>query len=248
MVVACGPLHSTKLLFDSACADFPDGIGNEHGVLGRFLHDHPKEWWSFVTDAPLTRLSPAAYLTRRPYDDSEPLVATSWTFGLASPSIKDRLLSLTPIKSRRVGVQVFASMRPTADHCVRPHPTKRDEFGLPQLEVCIAFGPDEIGAVEASRGQLLDVMADAGYPARLDPIVPQLAPGIAVHYGGTVRMHRSPEHGVLNEWNRPFAVPNLVVADASCFTTNSEKNPTLTAMALSARAVARLAADLKAGA
>ena len=40
---------------------------------------------------------------------------------------------------------------------------------------------------------------------------------------------------------------NLVVADASCFTTNSEKNPTLTAMALAARAASRLAADLKSG-
>ena len=59
-------------------------------------------------------------------------------------------------------------------------------------------------------------------------------------------MHRSRAHGVLNEWNRPFDIPNLVVGDASCFTTNSEKNPTLTAMALSARAAARLADDLKA--
>jgi choline dehydrogenase-like flavoprotein len=248
VVVACGALQSTKLLFDSACSDFPDGIGNGQGLLGRFLHDHPKEWWSFVTDSPLTRLSPAAYLTRRPYDESEPLVATSWTVGLGSASAQERLLSLTPVKARRVGVQVFASMRPIADHCVRPHPSRKDEFGLPQLEVCIAFGPEELGAVEASRQQFLDVMADAGFPARLDPVVPQLAPGIAVHYGGTARMHRSPEHGVLNEWNRPFDVPNLVVADASCFTTNSEKNPTLTAMALAARAADRLAADVKAGA
>ena len=90
-------------------------------------------------------------------------------------------------------------------------------------------------------------MADAGYQCRLDPVEPQLAPGRAVHYGGTARMHRSRAHGVLNEWNRPFDVPNLIVTDASCFTTNSEKNPTLTAMALSARAARRLADDLKTG-
>ena len=84
VVVACGALRSTKLLFDSACPDFPDGIGNTDGLLGRYLHDHPKEWWSFDIDGPLTRLSPAAYLTRRPYDSSAPLLATSWTLGLAS--------------------------------------------------------------------------------------------------------------------------------------------------------------------
>ena len=60
-------------------------------------------------------------------------------------------------------------------------------------------------------------------------------------------MHRSPSFGVLDEWNRPFDVPNVAVTDASCFTTNTEKNPTLTAMALSARAARRLATDLKAG-
>src|SRR5579862_9263033 len=46
IVVACGPLGSTKLLFDSACSDFPDGLGNNAGVLGRYLHDHAKEWWT----------------------------------------------------------------------------------------------------------------------------------------------------------------------------------------------------------
>jgi choline dehydrogenase-like flavoprotein len=247
VVVACGALLSTKLLFDSACADFPDGIGNEHGLLGRYLHDHPKEWWSFATDRPVSRLAPAAYLTRRPYDESTPLLATSWTLGLSSTSPAHRLLSLTRLKTHHVGVQVFGTMRPVAEHFVRPHPAALDEFGLPQLEVTIAFPPDELDNVIASRQHLVELMADAGYTCELDPVDPQLVPGVAVHYGGTVRMHRSPEFGVLNEWNRPFAVPNLVVADASCFTTNSEKNPTLTAMALAARAARRLATDVRSG-
>jgi choline dehydrogenase-like flavoprotein len=136
-------------------------------------------------------------------------------------------------------------MRPTADRFVRPHNTRVDEFGLPRLEVAISFRPEETDTVVASRDHLLDVMSAAGYSCTLDPVVPQLVPGSAVHYGGTVRMHRSPRFGVLNEWNRPFDIPNLVVGDASCFTTNTEKNPTLTAMALAARAAHRLAVDLK---
>jgi choline dehydrogenase-like flavoprotein len=246
VVVACGALHSTKLLFDSACADFPEGLGNTEGLLGRFLHDHPKEWWSFTTDRPVRRLSPAAYLTRRPYEASPPLLATSWTLGLASP--RDRLWSLTRLPTHRVGVQVFGSMRPTADRFVRPHADNVDEFGRPQLEVAVRFADDEVANVTASRDHLLALMADAGFQCQLDPVEPQLAPGRAVHYGGTARMHRSRSHGVLDEWNRPFDVPNLIVTDASCFTTNSEKNPTLTAMALSARAARRLATDVKTGA
>jgi choline dehydrogenase-like flavoprotein len=245
VVVACGALKSTKLLFDSACPDFPDGIGNGNGLLGRYLHDHPKEWWSFRTDRALSRLSPAGYLTRRPYDQSDPLLATSWTLGLASP--RDRVLSLTSLKTHRIGVQVFASMRPAAEHYVRPRPALVDKFGLPQLEVSISFDEEELKLVMSSREHLLDLMAEAGFSSTPDPVVPQLVPGNAVHYGGTIRMHRSPAFGVLNEWNRPFDVPNLLVVDASCFTTNSEKNPTLTAMALADRAAVRLAADIKSG-
>ncbi|HEY1279797.1 MAG TPA: GMC family oxidoreductase [Acidimicrobiales bacterium] len=245
VVVACGALRSTKLLFDSACPDFPEGIGNAEGLLGTHLHDHPKEWWSFVTDKPVSRLSPAAYLTRRSYSVSEPLLSTSWTLGLAKFS--DRVLSLTPLRTHRVGVQVFGSMRPTPDRYVRPHPTDVDEFGLPQLELSIRFSPEELDNVTTSRSHLLSLMADAGYACTLDPVVPQLVPGNAVHYGGTMRMHRSPAFGVVNEWGRPFDVPNVVVGDASVFTTNTEKNPTLTAMALSARAADRLADDLVSG-
>jgi choline dehydrogenase-like flavoprotein len=245
VVVACGPLRSTKLLLDSACADFPDGLGNAEGLLGRFLHDHPKEWWSFDSDRPLSRLAPSGYLTRRPLESSTPLLATSWTLGNASE--RDKVLSLTPLKTRSVGVQVFGSMVPTEQHFVQPSPTERDEFGLPRLEIHIEFDTETLRNVESARSHLLALMAEAGYRCTLRPVVPQLVPGHAVHYGGTVRMHESRTFGVLDAWNRPFDIPNLVVSDASCFTTNSEKNPTLTAMALSARAARRLAHDLRKG-
>jgi choline dehydrogenase-like flavoprotein len=243
VVVACGPVRSTKLLLDSACADFPDGLGNTDGNLGRYLHDHPQEWWSFETDRSLPRLAPGAYLTRRPYECSPPLLATSWTIGNAND--RDKVLSLTPLRARRFGVQVFGSMIPSEKHLVRSSPTLVDEFGLPRLEIQIDFDRETVGNVEDARSRLLATMEEAGYRSRLDSVEPQLVPGIAAHYGGTVRMHRHREFGVLDEWNRPFDIKNLVVSDASCFTTNTEKNPTLTAMAISARAARRLADDLR---
>ena len=60
-------------------------------------------------------------------------------------------------------------------------------------------------------------------------------------------MHASPEFGMLNAWSRMHAVPNVVVADSSVFTTGPEKNPVLTSMTLAARAADRLASDLKSG-
>jgi choline dehydrogenase-like flavoprotein len=245
VVVACGALNSTKLLFDSACPDFPDGLGNTEGLLGQYLHDHPKEWWTFETSRPLSRMSPAGYLTRRPYERSAPLMATSWTIGNATP--KDKLLSFTRTKADVFGVQVFGTMVPTPKHHVRPSPDRRDGFGLAQLELCIEFDKETIENIVGAREHFLSLMEEAGHPCTLHPVVPQLFPGNAVHYGGTARMHRSRLHGVLDEWNRPFDIPNLAVTDSSCFTTSSEKNPTLTLMALSARAARRLAHDLRHG-
>jgi choline dehydrogenase-like flavoprotein len=60
-------------------------------------------------------------------------------------------------------------------------------------------------------------------------------------------MHHSPRYGMADAWNRLHAVPNVIIADASSFTTGPEKNPTPTAMAIAARAADRLADDLKTG-
>jgi choline dehydrogenase-like flavoprotein len=243
VVVACGPLGSAKLLHNSVSNDFPLGLGNSQGVLGRFLHDHPREWWSFEMDRPRRFLSPSAYLTRLPYEASPPLLATSWTLGTASTL--DRIKSRFGLKGTAVGVQVLGTMVPSEACVASPSTTKKDEFGLPALDVRIHFSDAEVANVVRCRQHLLDIMGDAGCRVTLGEIVPTLFPGTAAHYGGTVRMHAKPEYGVVDAWNRVYDAPNVLVCDASCFTTAAEKNPTLTLMAIAARAATRLAHDLK---
>jgi choline dehydrogenase-like flavoprotein len=243
VVVACGPLESAKLLHNSVSSDFPHGLGNSAGLLGRFLHDHPREWWSFQMDRPRSLLSPAAYLTRRPYDSSSPLLATSWTLGTASK--KDTIRSRFGLKGTAVGVQVLGTMIPSEACVAKPSASKKDEFGLPALDVCIRYSDAEIDNVIRARKHLIDVMSEAGCPSIIDEIVPTLFPGTSAHYGGTARMHSRREYGVIDAWNRTYDAPNVLVCDAACFTTACEKNPTLTVMAIAARAATRLAHDLK---
>jgi choline dehydrogenase-like flavoprotein len=243
VVVACGPLGSAKLLHNSVCNAFPDGLGNSKGLLGRFLHDHPREWWSFQMDRPRSILSPSAYLTRLPYDSSPPLLATSWTLGTAS--LQDRIRSRLGLKATAVGVQVIGTMIPSEACIARPSSTAKDEFGLPALDVCIRYSEAEVDNVVRSRQHLMSLMEDAGCRATIGEIVPTLFPGTIAHYGGTARMHAKPEYGVVDAWNRVYDAPNVLVCDAACFTTAAEKNPTLTVMAIAARAATRLAHDLK---
>jgi glucoside 3-dehydrogenase (cytochrome c) catalytic subunit len=246
VVVAAGPLASTKLLLQSSCPDFPDGIGNTEGILGHFLHDHPNQWSELEVDQPLPALDHNVYLTRAPYGESAPLRGAAVILGALSKW--DRLASLARRSTRRFGVVTFGTMVPTRDNYVRLHPEKRDEFGFPILDIHIRFGPEVQPTLSDSHERLRAILSAAGYASSLVHPVQSLTPGWASHYGGTARMHRSPQYGVLDGWNRLHEVDNVVVADASCFTTGAEKNPTLTVMALSARAAHRLADDLKRGA
>jgi choline dehydrogenase-like flavoprotein len=243
VVIACGALGSAKLLHNSVSSDFPHGLGNSEGLLGRFLHDHPREWYSFEMDRPRRLLSPSAYLTRLPYDSSPPLLATSWTLGLAG--MHDTIRSRFGLTGTTVGVQVLGTMIPSEACIAKPSTTKKDEFGLPALDVCIRYSDAEVDNVVSARQHLLNLMDDAGCRATLGETFQTLFPGTSAHFGGTARMHAKPIYGVTDAWNRVHAAPNVLVCDAACFTTAAEKNPTLTVMAIAARAASRLVHDLK---
>jgi choline dehydrogenase-like flavoprotein len=243
-VVACGPLNSPKLLFNSVCSDHPNGLGNDGGLLGRYLHDHPREWWAVDVDTPLTSLSPPAYLTRLPHASSDPLLASSWTLGAFGTvgKIKSRFGQ----KTTYFGVQVFGTMVPEEKYYVAPAKNDKDEFGFPALEVHIRFDEKVLDNMVKAREHLMQLMQDAGHKGAIREIVPTLVPGTAKHYGGAARMHASPRFGVTDGFNRLHDIPNVLVVDASCFTTGAEKNPTVTVMALAARSADRLARDLRA--
>jgi choline dehydrogenase-like flavoprotein len=194
-------------------------------------------------DRPLSLLAPAAYLTRLPYASSPPLLATSWTLGTAT--VQDRIRSRFGLKGTAVGVQMIGTMIPSEACVAKPSTTKKDEFGLPTLDVCIRYSDAEVDNVVRARQHLLNLMDDAGCRAVIGAVVPTLFPGTIAHYGGTARMHAKPQYGVTDAWNRVYGAPNVLVCDAACFTTACEKNPTLTVMAIAARAATRLVHDLK---
>lgn len=244
-VLGCGAVNSAKLLLSSSSSDFPAGLGNSAGLLGRYLHDHPREWWVFDLERPVSLLSPPGYLTRRAHYTSSPLMATSWTVGVVGTV--DTIRSRFGLRGTAVGVQLLGTMIPHAEHCVALAPDRKDEFGWPAVDIAISFDRKVIDHVAGARQHFIDLMNEAGLHGMVRSIAPQLYPGSAKHYGGTARMHASPMYGVTDRFNRLHDVKNILVVDAGCFTTAAEKNPTLTIMALAARAAAQLAKRLRGG-
>ena len=67
-VLAAGAVDTTTILLRSVSAEFPDGVGNSRGLVGRYLHDHPREWWPASPAKPMRALAHPMYLSRQPYD------------------------------------------------------------------------------------------------------------------------------------------------------------------------------------
>jgi choline dehydrogenase-like flavoprotein len=236
--VAAGALDSTQILLRSTSNDFPNGLGNSHDVLGRYLHDHPRQWWPADFSRPLSAMNHPVYISRADYDSSRSLSGTSMTIGLTNA--RDRLKSMAGGSTKQFGVQVFGTMVPREDSRISLDPNAEpDDLDAPLL-IAARYEPAVLEDLDAARSRFRAIFDELG--VRAEPRGPfhELHPGSSVHWGGSVRMHRSPEFGMVDEWNRLHDVPNVIVCDASSFTTGPEKNPTITAMAISARAARRV--------
>jgi len=245
VVLAAGAIGTPEILLASTSAEFPDGLGNTHGVLGHYLHDHPLGKLIVDLGAPVSALPPS-YLTRRTLDGSPPLYAAACMQWSGTEILVESRLKGKRGRLPWLGFSVFGTMAPSKNDWVALAPAKNRPPGATGLDLHIRHPPEARVALEAARDDLLKVLERAGHAPRIrgwlvEPV------GNSRHYGGACRMHASPELGMIDAWSRLHAAPNVAVADSSAFTTGPEKNPVLTTMALSARASDRLAAELRAG-
>ena len=243
--LAAGAVGTAEILLSSSSAEFPEGLGNTHGVLGRYLHDHPLAKLVVDLAGPLS-FHPPAYLTRPVLERAPPLYAAACMQWSGVAILAKSFLQRKPNRLPWLGFNVFGTMAPVPDNWVALDRARPGHEGAAALSLHIHHPPEAKAALESARDDLVGVLERAGCKPRvrmwkLERVCE------SVHYGGTCRMHRSPRFGMLDGWNRLHAVPNVVVADSAAFTTGPEKNPALTAMALAARAGHRLAEDLKAG-
>lgn len=241
VVLAAGAVNSAQILMESTAADFPEGLGNAHGVLGRYFHDHPTA--KIVVDlGRRVPIVPASYITRPTLERTPPLYAAA-LMQWASTIVRART-GLTG-RASRVGFTIFGTMAPTPDGGISLD-RSRPGTGRSPLLLSLRHPPEAVKALENARDDLVAMLTRAGWSPRVTAFHIE-APGTSVHYGGTCRMHASPRFGVVDGSCRVYGVRNVAVADSAVFTTGPEKNPVLTAMTLAARASQRLADDLRSG-
>ncbi len=244
VVVAAGAVASAQILLESRDSEHPNGLGNQVGLVGRYLHDHPLAKLVVKLGRALP-ITPASYITRPALSSTEPLYASAFMQWSGVAALAQSALAGHPGRTQQLGYSVFGTMIPTFEDHIAVLETS-DRSKRAPLAYSLTYPRKAVELLERSRDELLAILAEAQLAPEVEVFKVE-APGNSVHYGGTCRMHASPEHGVVDPYCRVFGARNLVVADSAVFTTGPVKNPVLTAMALAARASHRLAQDLRSG-
>jgi glucoside 3-dehydrogenase (cytochrome c) catalytic subunit len=258
-------LNTTALMLNSRCRHHPNGFGNSSGVLGHYLMDHHAGLGAFGSYDGYAdryyagRRSTSVYIPRfrnvgarhpdfaRGYAYEMYTGREGWSSRAGQPgvgaSFKDQL---TKPGRWTVWMEGYGECLPRHENKVTLSPDRRDQWGLPVLDIDMTYGPNEHAMrkdIEAQAGEMLRACDLQGVETFHNP--PH--PGEVIHEMGTARMGADPKQSVLDRFNRCHDAPNVYVTDGACMASTACQNPSLTYMALTARACAHAVSALKRG-
>ena len=170
---------------------------------------------------------------------------TYWSESVAELSyggdFKDKI---TQAGDWRIGMGGFGEVLPYHENKMTLNYNKLDQFGLPKITLDAEFKENEKKMKEDWKIQAAEMLEATGF--RDVTINDSNAPiGKGIHEMGTARMGNDPKTSVLNKFNQIHAVKNVFVTDGACMTSAANQNPSLTYMALTARAVNHAVKELK---
>lgn len=269
--LCAGTVASTQILLNSTSSAFPEGLANSSGVLGQYLMDHQQIMSGmglfldnmdryYHGNRPNMPCIPRFRNLGETTDEDADFIRgygfwtvamrSDWTMGLNSKGFGADLKN----KLRKPGmwmwmVGAMGECLPYKHNQIALHPDKVDRFGIPQVSARFQWGENEKAMASDVYRQTDRIMKAAGAVFNLGSMRPQESSvgGDAIHEMGTARMGSDPKTAVLNEHNQAHDVANLFVTDGSCMTSSSCVNPSLTYMALTARACDYAVAQLAVG-
>ena len=260
-------LNSTWLLMRSATDVWPDGLGSSSGELGNNLMDHHFRIGAqgIIRD---TSLDDKTTFGRRPtgfyiprfrnlFGDRRDYLRGFGYQGGASRQGWERAVRELGVgadfKDRMaepgdwwIGATGFGEMLPVHDNKIGIDHSRHDKWGLPVLKVDCALGENE-RLMRIDMANDMAEMLEAAGASDVGLYEREYYPGMGIHEMGTARMGRDPKTSVLNRWNQVWDAPNVFVTDGACMTSASCVNPSLTYMAITARAADHAVNELKRG-
>ncbi|MDX1672136.1 MAG: GMC oxidoreductase, partial [Balneolaceae bacterium] len=140
----------------------------------------------------------------------------------------------------------FGEILPNRENHAKLSESETDEWDMPLLEIHMEMRENEHNMRQDMADSAAEMLEAAG-GKNVRPFYDEYQPGEGIHEMGTARMGRDPKSSVLNAHNQAHDVPNLFVTDGACMTSAANQNPSLTYMALTARAVDYAVEEMKRG-
>lgn len=130
----------------------------------------------------------------------------------------------------------FGECLPRESNYVDLDPERVDAWGIPSLRIHCQWSENERRVLREMGTQAAQMLEAVG-ATQVEDFLEDNPPGLTIHEMGTARMGRDPATSVLNGWNQSWDIPNLFMTDGACMTSSANQNPSITYMALTARAV-----------
>jgi choline dehydrogenase-like flavoprotein len=263
--VCASALNSTWLLFNSATDIWPGGLGSSSGELGHNVMDHHYMLGAqglvegYEDKYYYGRRANGFYIPRfvnlagdkrdflRGYGYQGSAGREGWSRDVAELSIGAGFKeALTEPGAWRIGATGFGEILPYHENKITLDAHKKDKWGLPVLSMDAELKENELKMRKDIIRELVAMFELAGIK-NITTWDSAYAIGQGIHEMGTARMGKDPKTSVLNAHNQVWDAPNVFVTDGACMTSSACQNPSLTYMALTARAADHAVNELKKG-
>jgi choline dehydrogenase-like flavoprotein len=259
--VNASALNSVLVLLNSKSARFPQGLGNENGLLGKYVMFHD---YRASANGTMPGFEDQYFYGRNP---TECILANFRNLGKQEMDYVGGYTTFTGAYRTRgapVAETVGAAYKdaqskpgpwgiymymqgetvPKERNHVRLHESKVDQWGIPLLVTSVGYDDNDERMIADWRAQAKEMLEVAGCRdvATRDN---KQAPGLDIHEMGGCRMGRDPKTSLLNEWNQLHAARNVFVTDGACMTSTGNQSPSILYMALTARAANRAVDEMK---
>ncbi len=250
--VNAAAINTNLILLNSKSNRFPNGLGNDNGLLGHYIAFHNYrgsitatfegyEDQYFSGRRPVMVLMPSFRNVYKQEMDFKRGYIVTYSAGREDWSRQsDKFGEAFKNEMTKPGPwSVYMMMQgetiPKFENHVRLSPDKTDAWGIPQLITSVDFDDNDEKIVQDFFEQGTEMLKKAGCINIITRDSKQ-APGLDIHEMGGVRMGKDPKTSLLNNWNQLHACKNVFVTDGACMTSTGTQNPSLTFMALTARA------------
>lgn len=256
---------STQILLQSKTAEFPDGLANSSGTLGHYLMDHHS---AIGATGSYSGLKDSFYFGQRPASvyiprfrnvkqNDQPYLRgfafenytskNDWTRGFYQSGLgADWKEKLTKPGDWSAYFEAYGETLPEYKNQISLSNEKKDKWGLPLIEISMEYGENEMKMREDMQKTAVEMLESANVED-VQPFDYGAVPGSVIHEMGTARMGNDPKTSVLNKWNQAHDIKNLFVTDGSFMASSPCQNPSLTYMAMTARACDYAFKELKNG-